>query len=383
MKSFFRAYRSGLLLVCLLNIAACSEIQSATRQVSASEKIPLLNPSELPHSLYYIGTDSSGNDQIWRVDAKISARAQITYEPFGIQDFDISPVDETLAYVSNNQLVLASTDGNSRKVLIEGNPDDEQGFIHSVNWKPDGKALAYGLDGVNLIKTEDNQINKILPNPKQDENGQDILAANYAPASWSPDGSLLLVEVDDFKQIGYAVFNLATGNLFPLKQSEGLLACCSMRWEPDGGAILAAAGYNPIYPSGLWRYPVNSGLGANLIPDRETDGTFNLVDFPLMTPDKKLYYFYTNLPQKPDGTSPLKIVSSKADGKSNRTLLRPDSPYYTREALWSKDGSLVVIVQIPAGAPTESERGPVVVLFSDGRSNMTLAPDGFHLRWGP
>jgi Tol biopolymer transport system component len=382
MKSFFRAYRSGLLLVCLLNIAACSEIQSAASQVSTSEKIPVLNPSELPHSLYYIGTDSSGNDQIWRVDAKISARAQITYEPFGIQDFDISPTDEALAYVSNNQLILASTDGSNRKVLIESNPDDEREFIHSINWKPDGKALAYGLGGVNLIQIENNQINKILPNPKQIESGQDIFTADYASASWSPDGSLLLVEVDDFKQISYAVYNFATGSLIPLKQSEDSFACCTTSWEPDGRAILAAAAYNPIHPSGLWRYPVDGGQAINLIPDRETDGTFNLVDFPLMTPDKKLYYFYTNLPQKPDGTTPLKIVSSEADGKSNRTLLRPDSPYYTHEALWAKDGSLVVIVQIPAGAPTESERGPVVVLFSDGRSNMTLAPDGFHLRWG-
>ena len=100
------------------------------------------------------------NGQIERLETDGVTRRAITDEATRITDFDISPVDGSLIYVTDNQLVQTDVAGSNRVVKVSGEPFDPQSPEGLVNlqisaprFSPDGKQIAFGLGGVNLIAT--------------------------------------------------------------------------------------------------------------------------------------------------------------------------------------------------------------------------------------
>src|SRR5262245_31419682 len=60
----------------------------------------------LPAPVYYLAS-AGPTQQIWRVDTDGSTRTQITKESASVTDFDVSPGDGSVAYVSGNALIKA------------------------------------------------------------------------------------------------------------------------------------------------------------------------------------------------------------------------------------------------------------------------------------
>jgi hypothetical protein len=75
----------------------------------------------------------------------------ITFEPADVMDYDVSLADGSLASVANNQLILVNADGSNRRVLVDGGPKENNFWVTSPVFSPDGHTLTYSYKGLNLF----------------------------------------------------------------------------------------------------------------------------------------------------------------------------------------------------------------------------------------
>jgi WD40 repeat protein len=304
-----------------------------------------------------------------------------------VSEFDVSAKGD-LAYIANNQLFIWPAGSANRQLIVDGGANtltDGWAFTQEIRyprWSPDGATLAYGMNGLNLYTLATGATALALPNEIEDQEGFPFPRNLYAPAAWSPDGRALLIAVGHYEGEDKAIYTLAGGKLVNLTNADSGSVCCSAAWSPDGTAIYTAGYAYGGLSSELWRYDAATGTGTRLIAESASDGTYNFADFPHALPDGSLAYFFGNIPSQPSNNVPLILVRSNSDGVTGRTALRPEKVVLV-EALWSTDGSLVVTVQPGPGEPTWPPRGPIVVVFADGRPNQALVPDGRSPRWGP
>jgi hypothetical protein len=150
--------------------------------------------SLLPQSLYFLGNDSQGISQIYRMERDGKTKTQLTFEPVNVWDYGVSPTDGSLAYESNNQLVLVNADGSNRRVLVDGTPNpDTRGFYNPV-FSPDGQTLAYAHTGLNLYSVSAGVSSLVIADQMNDPGDGHVLPVEtYTPESYSPDGTKLLV----------------------------------------------------------------------------------------------------------------------------------------------------------------------------------------------
>ena len=80
--------------------------------------------SLLPHSLYFLAPGTNGKDQIWRMNKNGSGISVLTAEANGIESYDFSKSNGLLAYLTNNRVVIADSEGKIIRVLVEGPPND-------------------------------------------------------------------------------------------------------------------------------------------------------------------------------------------------------------------------------------------------------------------
>jgi hypothetical protein len=123
--------------------------------------------SLLPHSMYFLNNDGTGLTQVFRLGKDGKTVAQLTFEPAKVEGYDVSFVDGSIAYVSNNQLLTVNADGSNRSMVVEGGPQDENNpFLTSISnpvWSPNGQIIAFGYKGLNFYSIISGQYSDILP----------------------------------------------------------------------------------------------------------------------------------------------------------------------------------------------------------------------------
>ena len=158
--------RLSIYLLLALGLTACGtfvvDITTEQRQEesAAPEGVqsevatvqPMLAGGEaiLPAPLLFINAEDG---QIWRVERDGRTLSPVTDEPAPITDFDVSPKDGALIYVSNNELIyFTSALGGRRVVLFGRSPEyDENDYISVLSeqvstprWSPDISACGCG-----------------------------------------------------------------------------------------------------------------------------------------------------------------------------------------------------------------------------------------------
>jgi len=342
----------------------------------------------LPAPLYYLAPSGTAS-QIWRIEIDGTTRTQITQESAGITDFDVSPGNGSLAYVSSNALITTDGLGHNRSVVVQGPalaPERDESYYTSEltrpRWSPDGSRIAYGLNGINLIDAAGGTPIAVRPNdPIPGPNDPITQTANlYWPYNWSLDGSRMLIEIGYYRSEGsLGVLSLADNSAQSLSSPQGYV-CCAPAWLPDSQRIVYANPVDGIVPPGMWRTDVTTGEGETLINGIAKDAVLS-VSNPFPTPDDSLYYFYavTKAPRDPGAAVLLAMYRSQSDGVTDQTQLRTDA-YVVGEALWASDASGAVIVDTQAGGyPPE---GALRYLKADGSPAVQLAENGRLLRWG-
>ena len=396
-------FRIALLIVGLSLLAACNRTGTPAptqpAQPTAAPVVPTVAPiptqapvpGVLPRPLYFIGPSNTVN-QIWRLSVDGQTAAQITNEPVEITNFDVSPLDGSIAFVSANKLIKVDANGGNRAELLSGpainptpGPDQINTQVGSVQWKPDGTQIAYSLNGVNLIDANGGapiivQANDPIPSVPD----PNLAPKFYWPEAWSPDGMRILMTIAYYPEGGsLAVKTIGSGAPVILNNPDGW-PCCNPNWSWDGGSVFLSNDYSGLIRAGLWNINATTGQGTTLISEANANGTiFNLVSQARQLSDQRLYYFMAQANAFPDKQPAVSMTSSAADGNTDRKQLRVDS-YIVGEALWDPNHSGAVIKDLTAQPIDYSGAisAPLIWLNMDNTAPIKLPVYGYNLRWG-
>lgn len=366
-------------------------LQVLTPTVTESTPEPTEPAGLLPNTFYYIGTDNAtGLSQVFYIERDGSTTHQITFEPVKVDSYDVSLVDGSVAFVSNNQLLWADANGANRRMLVDGGPlDPNNPILNSLTspvFSPDGQTIAYGLGGLNLYDLPSGASSRVLEMIGTDPfTGLPAPSELYWPKNYSPDGTKIFITtaIPNSDGISTGIFFPATNSLVRLT-GEGTFFCCNKQaWISDSSAAYAAYSSMGMFGPGLWRVDGTTGVSTTLIPGDAGDGTYNLVDEPYPGPDGQLYYFFAKMPA-PDGfinRAPLQLARSALDGITGRTLILDKNFQLLNEALWAPDASFVIV----ALAPTQDvyAGGQAELFYFDGRPSMVLTTFAQNMKWGP
>ena len=371
----------------LTALAPAEQSPIAPTTVSATEGPTTV----LPHTLYYLGTDSAGLTQVFRIEQDGTTRRQITSESDNVSDYDVSPVDGSVAYIANNDLLYVYSDGSNRRVLMDGGAlDPNNPFLSTVSspvFSPNGQTIAYGYKGLQMYSFSTDMSHLLIGNQIDNVgNGLFVPKELYSPEHYSPDGSKLVVTLSYYEGASSAIYYPSTQELVRLDGGQGAVICCDdIEWSADSSSIYAASPTLGMFNPGLWKVDAATGKVTTLIQADAGSGNFNLADEAYLAPDDQLYFFFATAPSSPqDGTitrSPLQLVRSAPDGVTGRSVLSQEDFQLLNEALWAPDASFVVA----AFAPTREVYvgGQAEVVYLDGRPNVVLAPFAEQMKWGP
>ena len=363
----------------------------APQPANASTAIPGPSTILLPHDLYFLGNDSQGLLQVFRMERDGRTKTQLTSEPVKVWGYDVSPVDGSIAYEANNQLLLVNADGSNRRVIVQGTPNPDVGGSYHPAFSPDGKTLAYAHGGLNLYDLASGVSNLVIKDQLMDNgSGQLLPVETYSPERYSLDGTKLLVALGHWEVApSHAVYYPGTNALVRYAQVKDYIYCCSFHggpsWTPDSSSFYGVASvHDTAYQSGeLWRVDAVNGTVTRML--QAGNGTINLPEVPYLAADGQLYFFFGSYPADSGyfDAPVLNLVRAAPDGVTGRTVLRNENFRMMEEALWAPDASFVIV----ATAPERSwdQGGGVLELYpTDGRKGpVWLASFGRQMKWGP
>ena len=351
-------------------------IPTASRTVAPPPATPAFSGAPiLPHPIYFI-SGQSGGKQVWRISYDGKTLEQITNENSPVTGLDVSQVDGTLAYISNNQLILTDAGGGGRRVLVTGQTLVQGSVTDRLNkeisnpvWSPDGTSLAYGLDGISLINIKTSQSSSLISNILP-PSGSVTPYQVFRPLAWSGDGTLLAAQLE--RDTGNSVLVLPkTGEkpVFPLDT----LPCCQVSWSMDGHSLFVASPSSQNFAAGLWQLNVTTGQVTNLINGLVSNtSTYTYVAWPKQSADGHLYYFYGQ--QSDNTSSSLSLEVSPANQPAQRSQIQSGNSFNYPEAIWAPDASQVVV--------DNPGDGSFELLKTDNSPIIPLAAEGTNPRWG-
>ena len=408
MNKRFRPF-SALLILTIIIAACTSPAADARTQPSSADQVAIVvvmtlqaltpevdaGPSPepeapedtlLPHTFYFLGTDSAGLTQVFRIERDGKTQKQLTFEPVSVNDYDVSLADESVAYVANNQLLLVNSDGSDRRLVVDGGPVDENNpFLSNINspvFSPDGQTLAYGYKGLNLYSVSSGVSNLIIENQIEDSGGFPFPKELYWPERYPPDGTKLLITLGYYEGAAAAIYDPASKALVRLTGAEGALICCDETvWSADGSSIYSASPSAGMFNSGLWKIDPSTGAVTTLFTSNFDSGSFLYADEPYLALDDQLYFFFAEATTELNSRTPLQLVRSAPDGVTGRTVLRPDTFELMNESLWAPDASFVVVAFAPT--PEVYQGGRAEIVYLDGRPNVVLTAFAQQMKWGP
>ena len=336
--------------------------------------------SLLPHPLYFLNNDSAGLAQVYRLDQDGITVTQLTFEPANVDDYDVSMMDGSVVYVSNNQLLTINADGSSRSTISEGDS------VNSPVWSPNGETIAFAYKGLNFYSVVSGQSNRVLDDQIDDlGGGQTFPRELYWPESYSADGSKLVITLAYYEGASSAIYYPNGGALVRLSGDEGAIICCGdYHLTSDGSVLFAASPSSGMFNAGLWRVETATGKVTTLLLTSYDTNPDEVADNPFLAADGQLYFFYASLPNADEfiNRPPLQIVRSAADGVTGRTVLRPETFQNMNEALWAPDASFVIVAN-PA-VPEIYQGGAAQLYYTNAQKAMLpLLPYAMKMKWGP
>ena len=352
--------------------------------LEAGATLPPISSSLLPASMYFLNADSANITQVYRLAMDGVTVTQLTFEPAGVEDYDVSQVDGSIVYTSNNQLFTVLRDGSNRSMIVDGGVLDlntpATTRLSNPLWSPDAQTIAFGHKGINFYSVVAGQSTLTLPSPI-DSNG---FGQMYWPESYSPGGTKLLITVVPIASEGSfnAIYHTSDNSVMDITGVGSI--CCSFHWTADNSSIYSGIAFiSPFTSAGLWRLDTNNGQMETLLASDELAETFNLATAPVLAPDGQLYFIYANQSGLNDFSVSvdLQMVRSAADGVTGRTVLRPESFSNASGFLWAPDASFLIATTYPA--PDVYAGGPAKLYYSDGRPALPLVPFAMEMKWGP
>lgn len=344
-------------------------------------------PTTLPQSVYFLAGEKA-NFQIWRLEKDGRTTAQITQQPGGITDFAVSLSDGSLAFISNGCLYLWQADQPAPRLLVDPSltpPTPEYEFPLKVGtpvFSPDGRILAYSLDGIHLYHLGSGDDQFLLPSPGNLLGEPFVFVKEYySPGPWSPDGKGMLIVMGYYEGDTLAIYEPGTEEPFRRIWSNGAV-CCTYQWSADSQTVLVGNPYFTTQPPGLWEYDAQTGLETILLDGIREDGTWVFAGWPFRTTTGEISYFSAEVESLQDtifANEPIIFNLVQEDSAGGGPQLIQPGGFRISDVLWSPDGSLALILQL-----TDQDR-QLVLARTDGSPPQVLQ-EGLsihNITWGP
>lgn len=369
--------------------------QVATIVASTMQALTPDSPSEptietpgglLPHALYYLMNDSAGLSQVFRLERDGETNKQLTFEPGVVESYDVSPVDGSIAYISNNQMLLIQADGSGRRVLVDGDAVDENNpYLSKISnpvFSPDGQTIAYSHKGLSLYAVSTGVTNLVIEDQWNDVGGGLFIPTElYWPEKYSLDGTKLLITLGYYEGASTAIYYPQSGALTRLSGGEGSIICCGdYHLSDDASVLYSASPQMGMFSAGLWRVDIATGNVTTLLVGNFDSNPAEVADNPFLAPDDQLYFFHASVPNTEGiiDRAPLQLVRSAPDGVTGRTVLRPETFGNMWEALWAPDASFVIVTL----SDQDFQGREAQLVYTDGRPMVPLLPFAQRLKWG-
>ena len=337
---------------------------TSTPTVTATPEPPLL-----PAPMYFL-SDRSGTTQIWRIEMNGGLAHPVTQSQVEVTEYDISPRDGSLAYVTGNDLYIARPDGSQAQKIIageainEGSNDAATKQIHSVLWSPDGTRLAFSRNGINIYDLNTGETRSVVTNniPNMNNNESPLGWRTYHPSLWSPDGNRMAVMIGLYEGTGVAILSIPDGVLSDLN----LPACCDLIQAVDPQSFYLASAMLAFGEAGFWQIRWDTGQITNLTSLIPASGEYPVYANPKLSADGRLYFLYGT------GQSPSLVTADPANLGNLSVLAQFE--FFPGSALWSPDAHLFVMSGQKYPDP--------MLLWQTGRPLVPLEMNGYLMKWG-
>jgi WD40 repeat protein len=322
--------------------------------------------STLPAPLYYLDRGA-----IMRLELDGVTRSQIVEAP--VQCFDISPLDGSLAFLRDDELILADDTGAGQHILLS--------IAGCPSWSTDGTKIAYPLNGVKIVTVADGVVQTL----RTDQNVASQDRRVYTGIlGWSPFSNKLVANVDYWQGNESILIDITS------TYRSGLPGSGNIAWSRDGVHVYQGEGYFNCMlgrqPS-IIRTDVTSGESETLLGDPWggwTDLRGGLA--PLDGTDGRLYFLGIRPEANPcliDQPVPLVSQPARMDPIDHGSLEYDETQTFdgVRGALWWKDGSVVVL----SLAELELEGTTQTLILArpfTSTQPLFLPIIGSNLRWG-
>lgn len=194
----------------------------------------------LPANLYFLAQDEAGVAQLWRLPADGRPAEQVTTEPHNVLDFGISPDGSRIAYTSGGSLIVANSDGSAG---FEVSPVVERpGAGAQPAWSPDGSLIAFVRDGIWIVPATGGARTELITDVVSADTPPDRIRVYMRPR-WSPDGTLLLIDIGYYEGRGQGILPITGGQALELP-----VFTSDSAWLPNGQVLAWGHGVAYVQP---------------------------------------------------------------------------------------------------------------------------------------
>ena len=388
----------GAICLAMSALVACAPASPPSPMPTATARSRLSRPTQvdfvLPAPLHFLR-----GWQIWRVTRDCATLHEVTHEPTPVTDFDVSPADGALVYVTDNQLIHTDERGENRQALVVGpSLPPVDGYLTSLNdrshisgrvatprWSLDGERIGYVHNGLKVISLPSSEVQSLRPNdpvpersPEQRDEGYEGPLLFMSVVAWSPNSLHLLAEA-----YRYPLSSLYDRLVTVKTLAEGrlpLFSCgpCHFVWSADSQYFYMA---NPSEggSAALMRYAMEAGQSTHRGLDVPARSAYFYAYPHLPNPDQ-VYYFMATTPDPWEPPEAFRMYRGPAAGWGGPALLREDR-WPIETALWARDGSGALVATSSAANRVPADT--LVWLPVDGGPAIALPIRGARrLRWG-